>query len=143
MTVATILGNKGNSVITAQPGDTVADVCAVLAEKRIGAVIVLADGDRIGGIVSERDIVRAISQHGADALSVPVSSIMTSAVVTCLESDTVNQVMSKMTEGRFRHVPVLRDGRLVGVISIGDVVKEKIAQVEADAELMRSYIASA
>ncbi|MEM8813029.1 MAG: CBS domain-containing protein [Pseudomonadota bacterium] len=142
MTVASILAVKGRAVTTAGQNDTIADVCRVLAEKRIGAVVVL-DGDRIAGIASERDMVRAFSKRGGDALADPVSTVMTADVVTCHEADTINSVMAKMSEGRFRHVPVVTNDRLAGLISIGDVVKARIAQIEADAEQMRSYIASA
>ena len=142
MTVASILANKGTEVTTVDQSDTVAQVCSVLAEHKIGAVIVVSSGHQIEGIVSERDVVRAISETGAAVLATPVSSIMTSSVVTCSKGDTTNAVMAKMTEGRFRHVPVIEGGRLAGLISIGDVVKEKIAQAEADAEMMRTYIST-
>lgn len=143
MTVGKILAAKGRLVTTALPSDTVAQVSAVLAEKKIGAVVVVGDDDSISGIVSERDIVRAIAAKGGDALSIPVSTIMTEAVITCEDANTIDQVMGKMTDGRFRHMPVAQNGRLAGLISIGDIVKAKIAQIEADAEQMRSYIASA
>lgn len=143
MTVGNILATKGRAVTTASGSDTIAQVSAVLAEKKIGAIVVVTEDDTIAGIVSERDVVRAIAAKGADALSIPVSNIMTASVITCEESNTIDQVMGKMTDGRFRHMPVARDGRLGGLISIGDVVKAKIAQVERDAEQMRSYIASA
>jgi len=143
MTVGNILAIKGRGVTTALQSDTIGDVCAVLTEKKIGAVVVVTGEDRIAGIVSERDVVRAIAAHGGRALSVTVSEIMTSNVVTCEESHTINQVMGKMTEGRFRHVPVTHNDQLVGLISIGDVVKAKIAQIEADAEQLRTYIATA
>ena len=143
MTVANILATKGRSVTTASQTDTISDICTVLAEQKIGAVVVLADDERIAGIVSERDIVRAFALHGAAALDQPVSTVMTVDVVSCHEADTINDVMSKMTEGRFRHVPVTENDHLVGLVSIGDVVKVKIAQIEADAEQLRSYIASA
>lgn len=143
MTVGNILATKGRAVTTASGSDTIAQVSAVLAEKKIGAIVVVTEDDTIAGIVSERDVVRAIAAKGADALSIPVSNIMTASVITCEESNTIDQVMGKMTDGRFRHMPVAHEGRLGGLISIGDVVKAKIAQVERDAEQMRSYIASA
>jgi len=143
MTVGNILASKGRDVTTASPNDTIAQVSAVLAEKKIGAIVVITDEGRIAGIVSERDIVRSIAANGADALSIQVSTIMTASVITCQEAHTIDQVMGKMTDGRFRHMPVTQNDRLAGLISIGDVVKAKIAQIEADAEQMRSYIASA
>lgn len=143
MTVGKILATKGRLVTTAQPSDTVAQVSSVLAEKKIGAVVVVGENDSIAGIVSERDVVRIIAAKGGDALSIPVSVIMTESVITCEDANTIDQVMGKMTDGRFRHMPVAQNGRLAGLISIGDIVKAKIAQIEADAEQMRSYIASA
>lgn len=143
MTVADILARKGRAVTTAAATDTVEQVCAVLAEHKIGAVVVVSDHDRIEGIVSERDIVRAISKEGHDALSLQATAVMTTKVVTCREADTINAVIGKMTEGRFRHMPVTEEGRLVGLVSIGDIVKEKIAQIEADAEQLRTYIHTA
>lgn len=143
MTVANILATKGRSVTTASQTDSISDICTVLAEQKIGAVVVLADDERIAGIVSERDIVRALAESGSAALDLPVSSVMTVEVVSCHETDTINDVMGKMTEGRFRHVPVTVNDRLTGLVSIGDIVKAKIAQIEADAEQLRSYIASA
>jgi len=143
MTVGKILATKGRNVTTVQPSDTVAQVSSILAEKKIGAVVVVGAGDSISGIVSERDIVRIIAAKGGDALTIPVSAIMTESVITCEDANTIDQVMGKMTDGRFRHMPVAQNGRLAGLISIGDVVKAKIAQIEADAEQMRSYIASA
>ncbi len=143
MTVANILAAKGRTVTTASKTDSIADICTVLAEKKIGAVVVLADDETIAGILSERDVVRALALNGAAALDQPVSSVMTVEVVSCREADSINDVMGKMTEGRFRHVPVTQNDHLVGLVSIGDIVKAKIAQIEADAEQLRSYIASA
>jgi CBS domain-containing protein len=108
----------------------------------VGALVVVEDGDRIIGIVSERDIVRAIA-GGAAALDQPVSSVMTKNVMTCSDGETIDSVMSRMTKGRFRHLPVAENGRLTGIISIGDVVKARIEQVEREAEEMRAYIATA
>lgn len=142
MTVAAILNEKGRNVVTAQPGDTLAHVCAVLAEKRIGAIVVTDKSGSAKGIVSERDVVRALARDGSAALTKAVSSIMTREVVSCTEEDTNAHLMAKMTEGKFRHLPVLRDDRLVGIISIGDVVKRRIAQAEFEAQVMREYIAT-
>lgn len=143
MTVAAILKGKGRDVF-AERGDTpLAEVCKVLGKHKIGAILVTDAKGGIEGILSERDIVRAVGEMGSAALTQPVSSVMTKTVVTCTEEDSINQVMAKMTSGRFRHVPVVKDGKVAGVISIGDVVKHKIAQVEQEAEQMRTYITMA
>ena len=143
MTVAAILASKGRDVVTIAGARTVAESVQLLATKRIGAIVVIDDGGRIAGIVSERDIVRALAADAAAALALPVSSVMTRAVVTCGEGETIDSVMSRMTRGRFRHLPVVTSGRLVGIISIGDIVKARIEQVEREAEEMRAYIATA
>jgi CBS domain-containing protein len=143
MTVAAMLAEKGRQVVTTQEAVTIAEAVGILAANRIGALVVVADTDRIVGIVSERDIVRTISARGCDAMSEPVSSIMTREVVTCTEHQTINDVMGLMTAGRFRHLPVAENGRLTGIVSIGDVVKARIEQVEREAEEMRAYIATA
>ena len=142
MTVAAILARKGRDVLTTTATKTIAEAVQVLAKRRIGALVVVEGNDRIVGIVSERDIVRAIAA-GIEALDQPIESIMTRTVMTCAESETINEMMARMTRGRFRHVPVAADGRLVGIISIGDVVKARIEEVEREAEEMRTYIASA
>ncbi|MTI42241.1 CBS domain protein [Roseibium hamelinense] len=143
MTVAAILKEKGRDVIAERGETELAEVCKVLGKNKIGAILITDPDGHIEGIVSERDIVRAVGEDGSAALTRPVSSVMTKSVVTCSEDDTVSQVMAKMTAGRFRHVPVVKDGKVAGVISIGDVVKHKIAQVEQEAEQMRSYITMA
>ncbi len=143
MTVAAILPGKGRDVLTITAGKSIAEAIDVLARKRVGALVVVEGGDRIIGIVSERDIVRAIAADGNDALANPVSGIMTSKVVTCNDGETIDSVMSRMTRGRFRHLPVATAGRLTGIISIGDVVKARIEQVEREADEMRAYIAMA
>lgn len=140
MTVAAILKGKGHETITARHDALLNDICETLAKKKIGAVVVCDGDNSIEGIVSERDVVRVIGTQGVSALQLPVSSVMTKDVITCLEENSVNEVMAKMTQGRFRHMPVVKDGKLTGVISIGDVVKHKIAQVELEAEQMRNYI---
>lgn len=142
MNVGGILNQKGRNVETASPEATLQDVASVLGSKKIGALIILSSSGKIAGILSERDIVRAIAEGGADALSKPVSAFMTHKVVTCRESDTVNQLMDSMTQGRFRHLPVVENGKLTGVMSIGDVVKYRIAEAEFEAEEMKRYIAS-
>lgn len=140
MTVAVILGRKGRDVLTTSPQSTMADVCRLLEEKGIGAVVISEDGAKVDGIFSERDFVRAVARDGAGALTRPVSDYMTSSVVTCDPDDTVGDLMRRMTEGKFRHMPVVKDGSLQGIVSIGDVVKERIAAAEAEASAMRDYI---
>jgi CBS domain-containing protein len=142
MNVATILKHKGGDIVSVAPDATLQEVAHFLAEKRIGAVLVLDGTDTIQGIVSERDIVRAIAARGAACLQTPVASVMTSAVKTCRPGDTIDQLMAQMTSGRFRHVPVVEHDRLVGIVSIGDVVKLKIAESELEVSAIREYIAA-
>lgn len=143
MNVAHILGNKGREVISVAPHRTVAEAARVLAEKRIGAVVVTgADGDLLG-ILSERDIVRAFGLKGSESLEMPVSGIMTPKVVTCRPETSIDELMEIMTSGRFRHVPIVEDGRIAGIVSIGDVVKHRVAEIEAESQAMRDYIAMA
>lgn len=143
MTVKSILEAKGRDVVTAEPATTMQEVARLLGEKRIGAVVVTDANGRIAGILSERDIVRVIGASGAAGLSVPVAEAMTKNVRTCSESHTINEVMEIMTQSRFRHLPVESSGRLAGIISIGDVVKRRIEDVEQEAEQIRTYIATA
>ena len=143
MTVSQILNTKGRNVITASPDQTMHAVAKVLAEKRIGAVVIVDPKGKIEGIASERDFVRAISTQGAAALDQPVRELMTTHVRTCTPSDTEAELMALMTEHRIRHLPVVQDGRLVGMISIGDVVKFRMEAIEREAEEMKTYIASA
>ncbi|MEJ8574532.1 CBS domain-containing protein [Microbaculum marinum] len=140
MNVAVILTRKGRDVVTTTPDTTMAAACELLETKGIGAVVVSHGGDRVDGIFSERDFVRAIARQGAAALDQPVSEHMTSRVETCGPDDSVAMLMRRMTDGKFRHMPVVESGRLVGIISIGDVVKERIAEAEAEASAMREYI---
>ncbi len=143
MTVARILAGKGRSVVTVQPNRSLAEAAQLLVERHIGALIVADPGEALIGIISERDIVRAVVRHGGAALENPVSRHMTARVVTCAPKAALEEVMETMTEGRFRHVPVLDGGRLVGIVSIGDVVKHRIAAVEAEHQALREYIATA
>lgn len=143
MHVAAILREKGRAVETVAASDTLAEVVHRLSAKRIGSVVVCAPGVGVIGIVSERDIVRMLDQHGPKALSHKVEDVMTRNVVTCREIDTVDELMSRMTQGRFRHLPVVEEGQLVGIISIGDVVKHRVAEVELEASAMRDYITAA
>ncbi|KFB10045.1 CBS domain-containing protein [Nitratireductor basaltis] len=143
MTVKAILDSKGRDVLTISPDSTLAEAASLLSEHGVGALVVSRDGQRINGIVSERDIVRALGRSGAETLRQPVSSVMTAKVQVCREDNSVNEVMQVMTAGRFRHLPVEKDGKLAGLVSIGDVVKRRIEDVEREAEDIRSYIATA
>ncbi len=143
MTVAHILTLKGRSVISAAPTETVQGVADLLSRNRIGAVLVRDKKGGLAGIVSERDIVKALAQDGAGALAKTAADIMTSKVRTCGPSDTEAALMSLMTEHRIRHLPVVEDGNLIGMISIGDVVKLRIESIERESAEMKSYIASA
>lgn len=140
MNVATILKQKGRAVTTASPLTTLLDIANKLAAKRIGAMVIVGAGGEVAGIVSERDIIRMLGSDGPQCLTRPVSESMTRAVVSCQESDTLEEIMAMMTARRFRHLPVVEDGALVGIISIGDVVKHHIAEVEMEATAMREYI---
>lgn len=143
MTVRSVLNEKGYDVVTLEPGATLAEAARLLATRRIGAVVVTRGDRTILGILSERDIVRAVGEKGAPALDLFVESAMTAKVSTCRETHTINEVMELMTRGRFRHLPVEKDGQLAGIISIGDVVKRRIEDVEREAEQIREYIATA
>ena len=142
MIVAQILESKGREVSTTTADKTIGAVATELAARKIGALVVMERG-RVTGIVSERDIVKAIGLNGAVVLGDPVVSIMTRDVVTCREWEKINTVMARMTRRRFRHLPVVEEGELVGIVSIGDVVKARIEQVEYEADELRSYIATA
>jgi CBS domain-containing protein len=141
MTVTNILKVKGRAVFTTRPDHTLMDALRVLAEKRVGAVIASDDEMRVLGIISERDIIRAISAGGRDALDNPVSQHMTRNVKTVQESTPVLAVMDMMTKGRFRHVPVVEGERCIAVISIVDIVKHRVQEVEFEHEALHSYIA--
>jgi CBS domain-containing protein len=143
MTVSMILAGKGREVVTIEPNATLGDAVGLLAEKRIGAIVILGADRRVVGILSERDIVRALADRGAAVLHEPVSQSMTRKVSTCNESETVVQIMERMTAGKFRHVPVVDQGQLVGIISIGDVVKHRLHEMECESAAMRDYILTA
>jgi CBS domain-containing protein len=141
MNVAAILKLKGRAVATVREGDTLATVAQILANRRIGAVVVTNARGGIAGIVSERDIVRAIAERSDACASMWAGQVMTRPVETCSDEDTLDELMERMTERRVRHLPVLSNGRLDGIISIGDVVKHHVAEVEMEASAMREYIA--
>ncbi|MCV6546256.1 MAG: CBS domain-containing protein [Cohaesibacter sp.] len=141
MTVATILDRKGRDVFTLAPDTPIAEIVDLLCEKKIGVVLLAQDG-KLSGILSERDIVGALASGGQDVLKQPASAYMTCDVICCAENETVVSVMQRMTAGHFRHMPVLDNGALIGLISIGDVVKHRIEQTEKEAADMRAYIAA-
>ena len=143
MTVKAILATKGHEVTTIEPKASLADAAKLLSKHRIGAVIVMGADQRVAGMLSERDIVRALSEGGAAALEIGVEQVMTRRVVTCSEADTVGALMERMTSGKFRHLPVMEGDRLVGVISIGDVVKHRLGEMETESNAMREYILTA
>ena len=143
MTVKTILSQKGSDVATIAPTANVADAIKILCERKIGALVITGAGGRIIGIVSERDIVRTFGTHGAAALDMPLTEVMTRKVVTCEPADKMPEIMELMTTGKFRHLPVLEEDRLVGIISIGDVVKMRLAQLEHEQDALRDYIQTA
>ncbi|BBU22063.1 CBS domain-containing protein [Mycobacterium xenopi] len=139
MRIRDVLRNKGAAVVTINPDATVTELLAGLAEHNIGAMVVVGP-DGLEGIVSERDVVRELHNHGSRVLAWPVSKIMTSVVATCTKSDTVDAISALMTENRVRHVPVVENGELVGIVSIGDVVKTRIDELEAEHAQLQSYI---
>ena len=143
MNVEQLLSGKGHDVISVQPHRTLAEAIRTLSEKRIGAVVVMGADGALVGILSERDIIRALGELGAGALESAVSRSMTSKVVTCRPQTSVDELMEIMTTGRFRHVPVVENGRVTGIVSIGDVVKHRVAAIEAESQAMRDYIAMA
>jgi CBS domain-containing protein len=143
MTVAAILKHKGARVETVRPNATVQQVCDQLSTKHIGAAVVLGAAGEVVGVVSERDIVHAVAKHGPQALGRSIDEIMTRDVVTCRMTDTSEGLMEMMTRGRFRHVPVVEGGRLVGIVSIGDVVKRRIEDSDLERHAMRDYITHA
>jgi CBS domain-containing protein len=143
MTVAAILKHKGSEVAGVRPTDTIADVVRVLTTRGIGAVVVRDDTGGLLGILSERDIVHALAAHGAHTLGMTAAALMTRGVTTAAPGTTVAEAMELMTAGRFRHLPVMTDGRMVGLISIGDVVKARISQQEAEVDGLRAYVSGA
>jgi CBS domain-containing protein len=142
MLVRQVLSTKGAEVVTIAPDATLSQAASMLAQKRIGATVVSEDGRAVAGILSERDIIRAVAQDGAGALDAPVSRFMTSDVVTCSMQADIDHLMRLMTDGKFRHVPVVEDGKLAGIISIGDVVNGRLADIEAEQQALKDYIAA-
>jgi len=143
MNVHTILRNKGKSVVTIHPDASVERAVAVLRLRGIGALIVSDDGETVAGILSERDIVEALGRYGSELSAVNVSEVMTCPVVTCEPNDSVAELMAEMTSRRIRHFPVVEAGRLIGIVSIGDLVKSRLDEIEYEAHSMRSFIAGA
>ncbi|MBI1650637.1 CBS domain-containing protein [Hyphomicrobium sulfonivorans] len=139
MNIGQVLKAKGRTVATARPDATLLDIISKLTNKRIGAIVIVGDNGDVAGIVSERDVVRKLGERGPDVLSEPVAKTMTTNVITCQEHTTLDELMEVMTQGRFRHVPVIEDGALVGIVSIGDIVKHHIAEVEMEVTAMRGY----
>jgi CBS domain-containing protein len=141
MLIGQILTSKGSDIVSTEAEATVADVVALLAKKKIGAVVVTDQGGGLCGIVSERDVARGLAEHGAQLLEMKVGAIMTREVVTCSPDDGIERLMSEMTEGRFRHLPVVSGEKLIGIISIGDVVKHRLHELEREAHQLHDYIA--
>ncbi|HYM03170.1 MAG TPA: CBS domain-containing protein [Stellaceae bacterium] len=143
MNVESILRNKGNAVATIRPSATIREAVSMLRRRGIGAIVVSENGSTVDGILSERDIVHALDDHGTNLLEDRVEQLMTQRVITCSPRDSLDELMAKMTERRIRHIPVLRDGALAGIVSIGDVVKHRLDEIEFEANSLRSFIAGA
>jgi CBS domain-containing protein len=143
MNVKAILAAKGGEIVCIEPTADLAAATQLLSANRIGAVLIKGAGGHIAGILSERDIVRALSQHGAAALALPIGQVMTREVTTCGEDDNIATIMERMTAGKFRHMPVVSKGHLVGLISIGDVVKQRVEEIESESNALRDYIRTA
>ncbi len=143
MNVETILRGKGRTVATIRPDETVAAASAALCDRNVGALVVSDDGEAVDGIISERDIVHGLADHGGALLSLHVAEAMTRRVITCAPADSVADLMALMTNRRIRHLPVVRDARLVGIVSIGDLVKSRLDEIEYEARSLRSFIAGA
>jgi len=143
MDVETILRSKGRAVATIRPDETVGAAIEALVSGNIGALVASQDGGTVDGIISERDIVHALARHGVALLALSVAEVMTRSVVTCDPTESVAELMAEMTNRRIRHLPVVRDGRLYGIVSIGDVVKNRLDEIEYEARSLRSFIAGA
>jgi CBS domain-containing protein len=140
MLIGQILAGKGSDVVTTRPEARIAEVAKLLKARRIGAVVVTDAHGALCGIISERDLARGLADHGADLLQMRVSDLMTREVSTCSPEDGIDRLMQQMTEGRFRHLPVVQDGRMIGIISIGDVVKYRLQELENEAHMLHDYI---
>jgi CBS domain-containing protein len=141
MNVEAILRDKGRAVATIRPDQTINPALAALRDRNIGALVVSEDGERVDGIISERDIVRGLADHGGAFLALSVAEAMTRRVATCDPADSVADLMAEMTNRRIRHLPVVQNGRLVGIVSIGDLVKNRLDEIEYEARSLRSFIA--
>jgi CBS domain-containing protein len=142
MLLSQILRDKGDLVFTASPTETIAAAAALLHTRRVGALVLVDEEGAVVGILSERDVVRAVAELGDRALSRPVSICMSAEVIFAQPSETVDSLLSRMTDRRIRHLPVIKDDRLVGIVSIGDLVKSKIDEIESEAQTLKSYIAA-
>jgi CBS domain-containing protein len=142
MQVAAILANKGRSVVTTKTGTSIPEIAQVLKSRKIGAAVVLDEGDAVIGIISERDLVHGLARHGARMLDMHVGELMTRDVVTCAADLDIDEIMKEMTNSRIRHIPVVEGGRLAGIISIGDVVKHRLDELEDEASQLKRYIAT-
>ncbi len=140
MNVATILQHKGANVVTARPETPIEDICKLLRSARIGAVVISSDRVRVQGILSERDIIRTIAEKGSETLSLRACDVMTRDVTTCKPSDPAAGLMAVMTAGRFRHLPVCDEGAMVGLVSIGDIVRVRVEEIEQEAAALRTYV---
>jgi CBS domain-containing protein len=140
MLIRHILAGKGSDVVTTRPDATVTEVAKLLKAKRIGAVVVTDADEELCGIISERDLACGLADHGANLLRMRVADVMTSEISTCSPNDGIDRLMRQMTEGRFRHLPVVEDGRMIGIISIGDVVKNRLQELENEAHMLHDYI---
>jgi CBS domain-containing protein len=143
MNVKTILAAKGGDIVCIEPTADLAAAATLLSAHRIGVVVIRGAGGRLAGILSERDIVRSLAEHGAAALTLPVGQVMTRNVATGGEDESIASIMERMTAGKFRHLPVVAGGKLVGLVSIGDVVKQRVEEIERESEAMRDYIRTA
>lgn len=139
MNVKEILSNKRAGTVTVRPQETINTLSHRLRLERIGAVVVSADGEHVDGIISERDIVHGVAEYGEELLDMPVSDLMTRQVATCATDDSLKALMHTMTTKRIRHLPVVEDGRLVGIVSIGDVVKNRLDEMEMETAVLRDY----
>lgn len=140
MKISRILQRKSGELASVEPGRSIPEVVGVLCQRDIGAVIVIDENDHMAGILSERDIVRALDVHGPDLSGLSAADLMTREVTHCRPDQDINHVMREMSDGRFRHMPILDDGRLVGIISIGDAVRARIEELEQEREALQHYI---